>query len=218
GYLQVACNEERLEEMRRSASFMRTRGIDCNEVSPEQVREMWPQAKLDDVIAGFYTAEDGRANPVDLTMSLARGAKMGGAKILEGVRVTGLNQEEGRATGVTTDRGEIRADYVVNCAGMWARQLGEMAGVNLPLQAAEHYYLITDDMEGMHRDLAVLEDPDSYAYYREEVGGLMIGLFEPVARPWNLELIPETFSFGEIEPDWERMMPFLEKAYERVPA
>ncbi len=218
GYLQVACNEERLEEMRRSASFMRTRGINCNEVTLAQIREMWPQAKLDDVIAGLYTAEDGRANPVDLTMSLARGAKMGGARILEGVSVTGLTQEAGKVTGVTTDQGEIKSDYVVNCAGMWARQFGEMAGVNLPLQAAEHYYLITDDMEGIHRNLPVLEDPDSYAYYREEAGGMMIGLFEPVAKPWNLERIPETFSFGEIEPDWDRMIPFLEKAYERVPA
>jgi len=218
GYLQVACDEERYEEMRRSASFMRTRGIDCNEIAVDEARKRWPEAKLDDVIAAFYTAEDGRANPVDLTMSLARGAKMGGARIIERVSVTGFKQEDGRVTGVTTDAGDIDAEYVVNCAGMWARQLGEMAGVTLPLQAAEHYYLITDDMEGLHRDLPVLEDPDSYAYYREEVGSLMIGVFEPVAKAWNLEHIPETFSFGEIDPDWDRMMPFLEKAYERVPA
>lgn len=218
GYLQVACDEERLEEMRRCASFMRTRGIDCNEIPVDKARELWPKAKFDDVIGAFYTAEDGRANPVDLTMSLARGAKMGGARLIEGVSVTKINQQDGRVTGVTTDRGKIKSEYVVNCAGMWARQLGEMAGVNLPLQAAEHYYLITDDMEGMHRDLPVLEDPDSYAYYREEAGALMIGLFEPVAKSWQLEHIPENFSFGEIEPDWDRMIPFLEKAYERVPA
>ncbi len=218
GYLQVACDEERYEEMRRSASFMRTRGIDCQEIPLEKARKLWPEAKFDDVIAAFYTAEDGRANPVDLTMSLARGAKKNGATIIEGVSVTGLQQENGKVTGVTTNAGEIQSEYVVNCAGMWARQFGEMAGVNLPLQAAEHYYLITDDMEGMHRDLPILEDPDSYAYYREEVGSLMIGLFEPVAKSWNLEHIPEDFSFGEIEPDWDRMIPFLEKAYERVPA
>ncbi|NQY63831.1 MAG: GcvT family protein [Alteromonadaceae bacterium] len=217
GCLQVACNEERLEEMRRSASFMRTRGIDCNEISVEKAKELWPLAKFDDVIAAFYTAEDGRANPVDLTMSLARGAKMGGAKIIEGVSVTGIKQNNGKVTGVTTDKGDIDSIYVVNCAGMWARQFGEMAGVSLPLQAAEHYYLITDDMDGMHRDLPILEDPDSYAYYREEVGSLMIGLFEPVAKSWNLDHIPENFSFGEIEPDWDRMTPFIEKAYERVP-
>jgi len=218
GYLQLACNEERLEEMRRSASFMRTRGIDCNEISIEEAKKLWPQAKFDDVIAAFYTAEDGRANPVDLTMSLARGAKRAGATIIEGVSVTGLNHEAGKVTGVVTDHGEIKAEYVVNCAGMWARQFGEMAGVNLPLQAAEHYYLITDDMDGMHKTLPVMEDPDSYAYYREEVGSMMIGLFEPIAKSWNLDHIPENFSFGEIEPDWDRMAPFLEKAYERVPA
>ncbi|WNC71977.1 FAD-dependent oxidoreductase [Thalassotalea psychrophila] len=218
GYLQVACNEERLEEMRRSAAFMRTRNIDCQEVSVEKAKELWPKAKFDDVIAAFYTPEDGRANPVDLTMSLARGAKMGGAKIIEGVSVTGVKQCAGKVTGVTTELGDIDATYVVNCAGMWARQFGELAGVSLPLQAAEHYYLITDDMDGMHRDLPVLEDPDSYAYYREEVGSLMIGLFEPVAKAWNLQHIPENFIFGELEPDWERMAPFLEAAYERVPA
>jgi len=217
GYLQVACDKERLEEMRRSASFMRTRGIDCNEISVEKAKELWPKAKFDDVISAFYTAEDGRANPVDLTMSLARGAKMAGAKIIEGVSVTGIKQDNGKVVGVNTEHGDIDSTYVVNCAGMWARQFGEMAGVSLPLQAAEHYYLITDDMEGMHRDLPVLEDPDSFAYYREEVGSLMIGLFEPVAKAWNLDHIPENFVFGEIDPDWDRMVPFLEKAYERVP-
>lgn len=218
GYLQVACNEERLEEMRRSASFMRTRGIDCNEISVDKAKELWPLANFDDVISAFYTPEDGRANPVDLTMSLAKGAKMGGAKIFEGVTVTGVIKENGTAVGVSTDKGDIKATYVVNCAGMWARQFGEMAGVSLPLQAAEHYYLITDDMEGMHRDLPILEDPDSYAYYREEVGSLMIGLFEPVAKAWNVDGIPENFAFGEIDPDWDRMAPFLEEAYKRVPS
>ena len=217
GYLQIACDEERLEEMRRSAAFMRTRGINCNEITVDEVREHWPKAKLDDVIAGFFTSEDGRANPVDLTMSLAKGARNQGARIIEGVSVTGVHKQQGRVTGVSTDQGDIEAPIVVNCAGMWARQFGEMAGVNLPLQAAEHYYLITDNMEGMHRDLPILEDPDSYAYYREEVGGLMIGLFEPVAKAWNVDHIPENFAFGEIDPDMDRMMPFLEKAYERVP-
>lgn len=217
GYLQVACDEERLEEMRRSAAFMRNFGIDCNEITVDEARAYWPKANLDDVIAAFYTAEDGRANPVDVTMSLAKGARMGGATLAEGVRVTDVITEEGRVTGVVTDRGEIGAEYVVNCAGMWARQLGALAGVNLPLQAAEHYYLITEEMAGMSSTAPVLEDPDRYAYYREEVGGMMIGLFEPVAKPWNLDGVPEEFAFGEIDPDWERMIPFLEQAYKRVP-
>ena len=217
GYLQVACDEERLEEMRRSAAFMRNVGIDCNEISVDEARAHWPKANLDDVIAAFYTAEDGRANPVDVTMSLAKGARMGGATLAEGVMVTDVMKQGDTVAGVVTDKGEVRADYVVNCAGMWARQLGALAGVSLPLQAAEHYYLITEDMPGMSPTAPVLEDPDRYAYYREEVGGLMIGLFEPVAKPWNLHQIPEQFAFGEIDPDWERMIPFLERAYERVP-
>ena len=217
GYLQVACNEERLEEMRRSAAFMRNFGIDCHEISVAEARDHWPGARFDDVIGAFYTAEDGRANPVDVTMSLAKGARLGGATLAEGVAVTGVLSEAGRVSGVVTDQGVVRAEYVVNCAGMWARQFGALAGVNLPVQAAEHYYLITEDMPGLTPRTPVLEDPDCYAYFREEVGGLMIGLFEPVAAPWHLEGIPETFSFGEIDPDWERMIPFLERTYERVP-
>ena len=148
---------------------------------------------------------------------------MGGARILEETAVTGIMQERGRVTGVVTDRGEIEAEYVVNCGGMWARELGKMAGVNVPLHAAEHYYLITEPMEGMRRDMPIVEDPDLFAYYRDEMGGLMLGLFEPVAKPWGgqawgLGGIPETFSFGEIPPDWERMMPHLELAMERIPA
>ncbi len=217
GYLQVACDEERLEEMRRSAAFMRNFGIDCREISVEEAQNYWPSANLDDVIAAFYTAEDGRANPVDVTMSLAKGARLGGATIVEGIAVTDILTDSGRVAGVVTDRGRLTADYVVNCAGMWARQIGTLAGVSLPLQAAEHYYLITEDMPGLAAAAPVLEDPDRYAYYREEVGGMMIGLFEPVAKPWNLDGIPDRFAFGEIDPDWERMIPFLERAYERVP-
>ena len=217
GYLQVACDEERLEEMRRSAAFMRNFGIDCREISVEEAQNYWPSANLDDVIAAFYTAEDGRANPVDVTMSLAKGARLGGATIVEGIAVTDILTDSGRVAGVVTDRGRLTADYVVNCAGMWARQIGTLAGVSLPLQAAEHYYLITEDMPGLAAAAPVLEDPDRYAYYREEVGGMMIGLFEPVAKPWNLDGIPDRFAFGEIDPDWERMISFLERAYERVP-
>jgi glycine cleavage system aminomethyltransferase T len=171
----------------------------------------------DDIIAGFYTAEDGRANPVDVTMALAKGARMGGVRILEGTKVTGIKQEKGWVTGVITAKGEIEAEYVVNCCGMWAREVGQMAGVNVPLHAAEHYYLITEPIEGIRRDMPIVEDPARYAYYREETGGLMLGLFEPVAKPWGMGGIPEDFSFGEIAPDWERMMPHVELAMERIP-
>lgn len=218
GYLQIATNEERVHEMRRLAPFMRRHNININEVSPQEARDLFPMADLTDVLAGFYIPEDGRANPVDLTMSLAKGARMGGAKFFEGVTVSEILAKNGTATGVRTADGQtITVENVVICGGMWSRQLGAKAGINLPLQAAEHYYLITDSIEGLPRDLPVLEDPSTYTYYREEVGGLMLGLFEPGAAPWKLDEIPEDFSFGEIEPDWDRVGPHLEKAYTRVP-
>ncbi|WP_371059960.1 FAD-dependent oxidoreductase [Rhodosalinus sp. 5P4] len=218
GYLQVASNEERVHEMRRVAPFMRRHGIDMVEISPREVQELFPVGDVSDVLAGFYIAEDGRANPVDVTMSLAKGAQMGGARIFETTAVTDIVVRGDRAVGVRmADGHEISADHVVICAGMWSRQLGAKAGITLPLQAAEHYYLITDKIEGLPRDLPVLEDPKTYTYYREEVGGLMLGLFEPGAAPWKVEGIPETFAFGEIEPDWDRVGPWLELAYSRVP-
>jgi 4-methylaminobutanoate oxidase (formaldehyde-forming) len=156
-------------------------------------------------------------NPVDVTMALARGAKMKGVKIITGVAATGVTRAGGRVTGVVTGQGTIACETVVNCAGMWARQFGESHGVVIPNQAAEHYYLITEPVAGVSRDWPVIEDPSNYGYYREEGGGLMIGLFEPVSAPWRVEGIPEQFSFGELDPDWDRMTPYLEAAMSRVP-
>lgn len=219
GYLQIASNAERVHEMRRIAPFMRRHGINIHEISPQETADLFPIGDLSDVQAGFYIPEDGRANPVDVTMSLAKGARMGGAKIFEDTAVVEILAKNGTATGVRTADGQtITAENVVICGGMWSRQLGASAGINLPLQAAEHYYLITENVEGLSRDLPVLEDPSTYTYYREEVGGLMLGLFEPGAAPWKLDSIPDDFAFGEIEPDWDRVGPHLEKAYSRVPS
>ncbi len=218
GYLQIASTPGRLEAYRREMDFVRNLGVDKRLVTPSEIKSLFPLLKTDDLLAGFYTADEGRANPVDVTMSVAKGARMGGARIIEGVKVTGIRQKDGRVTGVVTEQGEIAAEYVVNCAGMWGREVGRMAGVNVPLQATEHYYLITEPLEGVHPDLPIVEDPERYTYYREEVGGLLVGLFEPLAAPWGIDGIPPEFSFGEIAPDWERMMPFVEKAFERVPA
>ena len=174
------------------------------------------------MLAGFYVPQDGRANPVDVTMALAKGARLHGATLLERTPVLGVLTAPaagGRRVvrGVRTALGDVEAEVVVNCAGMWARQLGEGDGVALPLQAAEHYYLIVDGVDGVTADLPVLEDPAAYGYYREETGGLMVGLFEPVAAPWRLDGIPSDFSFGTLPPDWERMTPWLEAAMRRVP-
>ncbi len=217
GFIEVACDKDRLEEYRRVSAFNRLCGVDVHEISPNQVKDLFPLAKTDDILAGFYVKEDGRVNPVDVTMALGKGARMQGAKIIEDVTVTGILQKNGQVTGVKTLQGDIKCEYVVNCAGMWARQLGELCGVNIPNQAAEHYYLITEHIPDLPKNLPVLEDPSSYGYFREEVGGLMIGLFEPLCAPWKVEGIPQDFSFAEIPPDWDRMAPYLEKAMSRVP-
>ena len=217
GFIEVASDEDRLEEYRRVSAFNRYCGVDVHEISAAEVEAMFPLARTDDILAGFYVAEDGQANPVDVTMSLARGARMQGATIAEGVPVTDVLHERGAVTGVRTPYGDIECEYVVNCAGMWARQLGAGTGVNIPLQAAEHYYLITEQIPGLEGSFPVLEDPASYGYFREEVGGLLVGLFEPVCAPWNVGGVPDDFSFGEIEPDYERMAPYVEKAMARVP-
>jgi len=217
GFIEAAGDRNRLEEYRRVAAFNRYCGIDVHEISPREIKDLFPLAHVDDLLAGFYIKEDGRVNPVDATIALAKGARNQGVNIIERVASTGITKKNGVVTGVKTAHGDIQADVVVNCAGMWARQIGDAAGINIPNQTAEHYYLITEEFDGIPKNMPILEDPSHYGYYREEVGGLMIGLFEPKCAPWNIEQIPEDFSFGEIDPDWDRMGPFLEKAMSRVP-
>ncbi len=217
GFIEVAADRDRLEEYRRTAAFNRYCGVDVQEISPREVQRLFPLASIDGIEAGFYVKDDGRANPVDVTMALAKGARLRGVKIIEGVPATGVTQHAGRVTGVCTASGTIQCDYVVNCTGMWARQFGALAGVNIANQAAEHYYLITEPIADLPPDMPVLEDPASYGYYREEGGGLMVGLFEPVCAPWKVEGVPQDFSFGELPPDWERVTPYLEQAMRRVP-
>lgn len=221
GFIELATNADRLEEYRRVSAFNRYCGVDVQEISAREVQDLFPIARVDDVLAGFYVKDDGRVNPVDVTMALAKGARMKGARIFTGVSATGVTRSNGAVNGVTynqgTEQGTIACETVVNCAGMWARQFGEEHGVTIPNQAAEHYYLITEDIGNISRDWPVLEDPSNYGYYREEVGGLMIGLFEGIAAPWQIDSIPDNFSFGELQPDWERMTPYLESAMSRVP-
>jgi 4-methylaminobutanoate oxidase (formaldehyde-forming) len=217
GYLQTASTPERAHKLAREADFLRLMGIEREEVSAAEVASLWPQLDASAVVGGYFTANEGRADPANVAMSLAKGARLGGAQIIEGIRVTGVSQRDGRVTGVETTHGAIEAEYVVNCAGMWAKELGAMAGVSVPLQACEHAYLISEPFEGVSADLPIFEDPDRFAYYKEEVGGLMVGLFEPVSAPWSLDKIPDDFSFGEITSDWERLAPFLEFAMEILP-
>jgi 4-methylaminobutanoate oxidase (formaldehyde-forming) len=221
GLIEAAADLDRLEEYRRVAAFQRHLGLEVEEISPAEISDLFPWAKTDDLQAGFYVPGDGRVNPVDLTNALAKGAKQLGVRIVEQVTVSEvLTQASGQVsavTGVRTSAGDIECEYVVNCAGMWARELGAKSGLVIPNQAAEHYYLITDTIAGLDPNGPIFEDPASYGYYREEGGGMMVGLFEPQAAPWRVEGIPPDFSFGQIPPDWDRMAPFLERAMERVP-
>jgi 4-methylaminobutanoate oxidase (formaldehyde-forming) len=217
GFIEVAGDADRLEEYRRVSAFNRHCGVDVHEISAREVGELFPLARTDDILAGFYVKEDGRVDPVDCTMALAKGARLLGATIFEKVPVTGITQHRGAVTGVVTPYGNIETEFVVNCTGAWGREVGALAGVTVPLQAAEHYYLLTDEIAGVGKQWPVLEDPGSYGYFREEGGGLMIGLFEPVCAPWMVDGMPQDFAFGEIPPDWERMGPYIETAMKRVP-
>ena len=217
GFIELAADEDRLEEYRRITAFNRLQGNDIQEISPQQIKDLFPFIELGSIKAGFYAPHDGRINPVDVTMALAKGARMKGANLIEKTPVENVLTTGGAVSGVRTARGDITCEFVVNCAGMWARQLGEKNGVAIPNQAAEHYYLITEPIDGIHADLPVLEDPSCYAYYREETGGLMVGLFEPDCKPWQIDGVPDDFSFGDLPPDWDRLTPYLELAMTRVP-
>jgi 4-methylaminobutanoate oxidase (formaldehyde-forming) len=217
GFIEVAADKDRLEEYRRVSAFNRICGVDVHEISPAQVKDLFPLAKTDDLLAGFYVKEDGRADPVGCTMALAKGARLHGATLIENVPVIGFSTKGGAVAGVITAHGEIECEHVVLCGGMWSRELAAKIGVSVPLQSAEHYYLITERIPELSATWPVLEDPASHGYFREEVGGLMVGLFEPVCAPWKVDGVPHDFSFGEIQPDWERMGPYVEKAMARVP-
>ena len=217
GSIQLALTPAKAEEMRRGYRAAQSWGIECEEVSAAEVQRLWPLAYVGDVQAAFHFPRDGRINPTDLTRALARGARQAGVCILENCPVTAIEHQDGRVSAVESALGRVTTDIVVNCAGMWARQVGQLAGVDVPLQAAEHYYLISEPVAGVHPKLPILRDPGRSTYIREEAGKLMVGIFEDVARPWNVAGIPPEFAFGEIPPDWDRMQPYLECACARVP-
>ena len=218
GHLHLACTPQRLETVTRESIFAKAHGVPVELVGPEEVARLWPAAKTDDILAAAWVPDEGRVNPADVAQAYAKGARAEGARILEGVAVTGFTKDRGRVTGVITDRGTIETETVVLAAGMWGRQLGALAGVSVPLQAAEHYYLLTDEVDWAHPDLPVVEDPDRYGYYREEGGGILVGLFEPKAAPWSLDRVPAEIAFASLPPDWDRIGPYLEGAMGRFPS
>ncbi len=219
GSLSIAHSPGRFEELKRVASMNNAFGVTrVDMVTPQEIRELYPYLETADLLGGTWVAQDGYASPVDVTAAFVKSARSRGALCLEGVVVTGIVVENGRVRGVNTSQGDIQSEFVVNCAGMWAREVGGMAGVNVPLHAAEHYYAVTEKLDSLPLDLPVMRDHDNYSYYKQDAGSLLVGQFEPNAIPWGQDGIPADFSFDEIDGHFdEQMMPVLEKSMERVP-
>ena len=218
GSIGIAVNEARWEEHRRAAGLAKARGVEVELITPQRAKELYPLLNIEDVLGAIYFPHDGQTNPADTTMALAKGARMGGARIFEDTKVTGILSARGRVAGVQTEHGDIKAEVVVNCAGLWAREVGLMAGVAVPLHACEHFYVVTEPMDGVPPDLPVLRDMDGSAYYKEDAGKLLIGAFEQAAKPWGMDGIPEDFAFDELPEDMDHFMPVLEGAMHRIPA
>jgi glycine cleavage system T protein len=220
GSISVALTKARHEELLRQATLARAFDVDVSEISPAEVKAMYPHVEVGDVVGAVHLPLDGQCDPANIAMALAKGARMRGAKILEGVKVTGVAQAGGRVTGVDWEsdgeRGHIAADVVINCGGMWGRDLAGRSGVTLPLHACEHFYLVTEPIEGLGH-LPVLRVPDECAYYKSDAGKMMLGAFEPKAKPWGMAGISEEFCFDSLPEDFDHFQPILEAAMGRMP-
>jgi len=217
GSVNVASTPERMQVLRKQAAMAHSFGVECHLISPQEAGERYPVMRTDDLQGAIWLPGDGKANPADLCMSLAKGARNRGVRMQEGIEVTGVIVENGWVKDVRTTQGEVRCDVLVNCAGQWARQFGLLAGVNVPLYPAEHFYIVTGKIEGVHPMLPVMRDPDGFIYYKEEVGGLLMGGFEPVAKPWRVDPIPADFQFQLLGEDWDQFEPLMKNAIHRTP-
>jgi heterotetrameric sarcosine oxidase gamma subunit len=218
GGVTVARTADRLMQLRRTAATAAAFGLECELISPARARELYPILETSDLAGALWLPGDGTANPADVTGSLAKGARNAGARIFERTRVTGITASRGTVSGVVTDRGPIEAEIVVNCAGQWAKAVGAMGGVTVPLHSAEHFYVVTEQIGGVHRDLPILRDPDGYTYFKEEVGGLVVGGFEPQAKPWVApDELPYPFEFQLLGEDWDHFSVLMDSALQRIP-
>ncbi len=218
GGLTLARTPDRMVALRRTASSAAAYGIECELLTAAQAHDHYPLMRHEDLQGALWLPGDGRANPTDLTQALAKGARALGVVVRERVRVTDILRRDGRVRGARTDHGDVEADVVVNCAGQWANAVGAMAGVNVPLHSAEHFYVVTEQVEGVHRDLPILRDPDGWTYVKEEVGGLLVGGFEPQAKSWVApDQIPYPFEFALLEEDWDHFEVLMDSAVHRLP-
>lgn len=219
GGVTVARTEDRMVQLRRTAAAASAFDMQCELLTPEQALEHYPVMRIDDLVGAIWLPADGTANPTDLTQSLAKGARMRGTQIIEQIRVLDVLTADGRVSGVRTDDGDIEAEIVVNCAGQWAKAIGAMCGVTVPLYSAEHFYVVSEAIDGVDPDLPILRDPDGYTYFKEEVGGLVIGGFEPEAKPWvSPDKLPYPFEFQLLDEDWEHFEILMNNALLRIPA
>jgi heterotetrameric sarcosine oxidase gamma subunit len=219
GGVTVARTEARMTQLRRTAAAAGAYGMECHLLSPAEAAEHYPVMRVDDLVGAIWLPGDGTANPTDLTQTLAKGARQHGVRVFERTRVLGVTTERGRVTGVQTDAGDLEAEYVVNCAGQWAKAVGGLAGVNVPLHSAEHFYVVTEPFDGIHPNLPILRDPDGYTYFKEEVGGLVVGGFEPEAKPWVApDALPYPFEFALLDEDWDHFQILMDNALLRIPA
>jgi 4-methylaminobutanoate oxidase (formaldehyde-forming) len=218
GSLSIATNEDRLTHIRRQASLGKLFGVETHELSAAEASALWPMMRSDDIVGAVYSPNDGRVNPSDLCAALAKGAKARGARVIEDTPVTGIRVRDGRVMGVDTAAGHIACEAVVNCAGLWGREVGAMAGVSVPLYACEHFYLLTKPIEGLGRHLPTLSDHDGFLYIRDEVDGLLAGCFEPDAKALPLARLPKDFSFELLDEDWDHFEPMMHNAMHRIPA
>ena len=217
GSVNVARTPERWQVLKKQAALARSFGVEVQLITPREAGDLYPVMRTDDLQGAIWIPGDGKANPADLCMSLAKGARNRGVRMVEDLEVTGVLTENGRVKGVRTAQGDIACEVLINCAGQWARQFGVLAGVNVPLYPAEHFYIVTDKIAGVHPMLPVMRDPDGFIYYKEEVGGLLMGGFEPVAKPWRMEPIPSTFQFQLLDEDWQQFEPLMINAIHRTP-
>jgi 4-methylaminobutanoate oxidase (formaldehyde-forming) len=219
GGLTVARTADRLTQLKRTAATAAAYQLGCELISPQRAGQLYPLLATGDLAGAIWLPGDGRANPTDLTAALARGARARGVTIRERTRVTGILTQDKAVAGVRTDQGDVEAEVVVNCAGQWAKQVGALAGVTVPLHSAEHFYVVTEQIDGVDRDLPILRDPDGYTYVKEEVGGLLVGGFEPEARPWVApDRLPYPFEFQLLEEDWDHFAILMDSAITRIPA
>jgi sarcosine dehydrogenase len=218
GCIRLATCSDRMIEFRRLATTARSFGMEMHLLTPSEIKALWPPMEIDDLVGGSFLPSDGQANPSDITQSLAKGARAHGARIIESIEVTGFTISGRRVTAVVTDQGVIGCEAVVNCAGQWARQVGALAGVRVPLQPVKHQYIVTEKIKGVASDLATVRDPDHRTYFKEEVGGLVMGGYEPNPIPYTLGDIARDFSFQLFDDDWDHFEQHMQAALARVPA